>query len=165
MNFQLKGRPGPAKFIIMLFSVLLFTYCDSGHIGSAADMKEVIVETDRAFSELSVKEGRAAAFTAYADDEAVMYRDKAEPLMGKKSIVELMNRSGPGTLEWEPFKAEVAASGDLGYTLGKWTFSAPDSAGNETKSHGYYCSIWKKQQDGSWKWVYDGGVQGPGNDK
>jgi PleD family two-component response regulator len=32
---------------------------------------------------------------------------------------------------------------------------------NEKKSYGYYASIWKKQTDGSWKWVLDNGISGP----
>jgi len=64
-------------------------------------------------------------------------------------------------LTWEPTSVEIAASGDLGYTLGKWTYTVKDSTGEESSSFGYYISIWKKQTDGNWKWVFNSGISGP----
>lgn len=53
-------------------------------------------------------------------------------------------------LIWWPLYAGVAASGDLGFTTGPY---AIDEA-----RRGHYFTIWKKQPDGGWKWVFDGGV-------
>ena len=61
----------------------------------------------------------------------------------------------------KPSKAEIAESGDLGYTLGKYEYTEKTTDGEETKSNGYYVSIWKKNKDGSWKYVFDSGITAP----
>ncbi len=153
------------KYIFIMATLLLFIISGCAEKIDIANEKEKLLNADREFSKMSVKSGRAKAFEAYVDEDAVMYRDNAHPLKGKVRIVEMLNQNNSGTLKWEPFKAEIAASADFGYTLGKWIFTTVDNDGNEQKGYGYYCSIWKKQNDGSWKWVYDGGVKSPPHDK
>ena len=127
--------------------------------------KEQLIRTDREFSALSIEKGRYAAFDRYMDDDAVMYRDGAHPFKGREAIRELLSKGGGGALEWEPFLAGVAGSGDLGYTLGKWVFTVTDSLGAGQKAYGYYVSIWRRRQGGSWKWVFDSGIDGPPGDQ
>jgi ketosteroid isomerase-like protein len=69
----------------------------------------------------------------------------------------------PGTdsglmLTWVPVKAEISLSGDLGYTFGNWELFVKSS---DTTLYGNYVSIWKKQADGSWKYVLDAGCNTP----
>jgi len=60
----------------------------------------------------------------------------------------------PGTkLQWAPDYTDV--SGDLGYTYGRYTHLVPDSSGNVTESHGIFHTVWKRQSDGSWRYVWD----------
>lgn len=61
------------------------------------------------------------------------------------------------TLSWAPIKAEMAASGDLGYTYGNYVFAGKNKEGKLVTSHGKYTSIWRKQKDGQWKVVVDMG--------
>lgn len=124
--------------------------------------KTVLMETDRAFSKLSVEKGMYEAFDSYMADDATMYRNGSNPFVGREAIRPLLPKGNDGgVLKWEPTFADVAASGDLGYTLGKYEFIMPDSAGNPASSFGFYISVWKKQADGKWKWVFDSGIQGP----
>ena len=58
-------------------------------------------------------------------------------------------------LEWKPDYIDVSISGDLGYTYGKFTFSAIDTTGKLIESEGIFHTVWKKQEDGSWKYVWD----------
>ena len=122
--------------------------------------KTELLNVDREFSKMSEKKGIFKAFKYYADDKAIIYRDKQHPFSGKNSIVELMKDS-KGELSWEPFKADIAESGDLGYTLGKYEYTGKALDGKETKFFGYYVSIWKKQADGNWKYVFDSGITAP----
>ena len=126
--------------------------------------REELMAEDRAFSEMSAVEGRAAAFAAYQADSAVILRDNAHPFVGREAITELMARSPQGRLTWEPRFADVSESGDLGYTYGHWEYSETDSSGKEHKARGYYVSVWKKQADG-WKLVLDTGTDGPSLEK
>jgi ketosteroid isomerase-like protein len=52
-------------------------------------------------------------------------------------------------LGWWPLWAGIAQSGDLGFTTG------PVEVGGVRQGH--YFTMWKKQADGGWKWIYDGG--------
>ncbi|MFC1726100.1 YybH family protein [candidate division KSB1 bacterium] len=132
------------------------------------DSKKALDEmkkTDLEFSTCSVENGTYAAFDKFMDDNATVYREGKHPITGREKIRKILNPNSKTKLEWEPFKAEMAESGDMGYTLGKWTATYIDSAGMEKRSSGYYVSIWKKQPDGTWKYVFDSGVNGPPADK
>jgi ketosteroid isomerase-like protein len=66
------------------------------------------------------------------------------------------------TLTWTPVKAEMSASGDLGYTYGNYVYTAKNKEGKLVANYGKYTSIWKKQKDGQWKVVVDMGNSSPG---
>lgn len=62
-------------------------------------------------------------------------------------------------LVWTPMMIDVSDDGTLGYTWGKYEFTpapAPDGTQPPSRS-GLYLTIWKRQADGTWKFVYDGG--------
>jgi ketosteroid isomerase-like protein len=65
------------------------------------------------------------------------------------------------TLTWMPVKAEMAASGDLGYTYGNYVYTAKNKEGKLVANYGKYTSIWKKQKDGQWKVIVDMGNSSP----
>jgi ketosteroid isomerase-like protein len=60
-------------------------------------------------------------------------------------------------LEWEPLYGDISVSGELGYTYGTWKRTEKTT---KQISRGTYITIWKKQPDGSWKFVLDAGTQG-----
>ena len=62
-------------------------------------------------------------------------------------------KARPNVIRWKPLRADVAASGDLGYTWGV-AESGPGKTG-PFKPYGIYVTIWKRQTDGKWKFVYD----------
>lgn len=78
-------------------------------------------------------------------------------VIGKEAIRARFEKLGPqaGTLSWSPDFVDVSASGDLGYTYGKYGFTFADSNGVEQKSEGVFHSVWKRQVDGAWKYVWD----------
>ncbi|MBL0056459.1 MAG: hypothetical protein IPP31_09725 [Chitinophagaceae bacterium] len=64
-------------------------------------------------------------------------------------------------LKWEPKGGQVALSGELGFTYGVYALRPADK---DTLMYGNYVSIWKKQSDGSWKYILDSGNEGIGNE-
>jgi hypothetical protein len=65
-------------------------------------------------------------------------------------------------LEWEPLFADVSDDGTLGYTWGYAKYTSPGKDGAAPKiTLGLTLTIWKRQPDGSWKWVFDGGPAVP----
>ena len=116
-----------------------------------------MIDADKAFNAMAQREGTGRAFLAYSADDPVLIRPGSMPLLGKSAFIEAFSGVAGSALSWEPLWAEIAASQDLGYTFGRYTLRE----GGEIKAHGVYVSIWKKQQDGSWKFVLDGGGTTP----
>lgn len=65
-------------------------------------------------------------------------------------------------LVWEPDTAVVAASGDIGYTIGHSQVRQTNADGSVTiRSTGRYLTVWRRQPDGSWKVELDTGNTDP----
>ena len=98
----------------------------------------------------------------YADAEATMLPSGQHAVTGREEIRKQFADDPRGaTLVWKPFRAEVSVSGDLGYTLGTYESRAAGADGKIVTRYGKYCSVWKRQKDGSWKWVVDVGTPSP----
>lgn len=114
-----------------------------------------LLEADRAFAKASLVQGTRPAYLAWLAPEARFYRDGSLPLVGKETIRRALSASGrPEVLTWEPARADVSRSGDLGYTYG---ISGVKEDGPEgmTSNLGNYLRIWEKQSDLSWRVVLD----------
>ena len=146
--------------ILLLLSFVVITVVNSQP--KITDDKNALFNIDREFSKFSEENGIFKAFTSYMDNEAVIYRDKQEPFKGREAITELFKNSATTSqLIWEPTFADIDTNGNLGYTRGKWTYTATDSNNVISEATGYYVTIWKKQTDGSWKYVFDTGISSP----
>lgn len=116
-----------------------------------------LIDADRAFNDMAQKEGVGKAFIAYSADDPAMIRPGNMPILGKSALIEVFSKVTGSALSWEPLKAEIAGSQDLGYTFGRYKVRE----GEVIKTHGVYVTIWRKQPDGSWKFVFDGGGTTP----
>ena len=89
--------------------------------------------------------------------------DGADMIQGKESIAKGMSflDQKDNHLTWTPVYADMATSGDLGYTFGTYEFRSKDKDGKPTVTYGKYASVWKKQKDGTWKVVMDMGNASP----
>jgi ketosteroid isomerase-like protein len=113
-----------------------------------------LVEAERAFARLSVQAGQRAAFLANFADEGIGFQP--DPVKMK----ELLGARPPGAplvLDWEPWVADVATSGDMGYTTGPWT-RKPEGA---PARYGWYFTVWKRGPGGPWRVVADIGITSP----
>src|SRR5262249_31911941 len=63
-------------------------------------------------------------------------------------------------LAWQPAFAGMAASGDMGFTTGPWEFKG-DIKDEKPVGYGHFVTVWKKQADGSWRFVVDLGISHP----
>jgi ketosteroid isomerase-like protein len=112
------------------------------------DALRSLVETERAFSARSVKDGMRDAFLAYLADSGVLFRPF--PVNGKR-LWTARGRS-KATLIWEPSSAAVSWAGDLGYTTGPWEFR-PEIGGADSASHSHFISVWRRQADQTWRLI------------
>lgn len=58
-------------------------------------------------------------------------------------------------ISWTPTVAAASRSSDLGYTQGTYEMSFRDPGGKQVSDKGKYVTVWKRQQDKSWKVVAD----------
>jgi len=68
-------------------------------------------------------------------------------------------------LTWTPLKVDVSVDGTLGYTWGKYRYTSKGKDGKTADLVGIYLTIWKRQPDGTWKYVFDGAPQLPDDPK
>jgi ketosteroid isomerase-like protein len=105
------------------------------------------------------KHGHEAFITYFADDGVEVVDGGG--FNNKDAMRKQPPWPGGTTLTWTPIKAEMATSGDLGYTYGNYIYTAKNKEGKLVTSYGKYTSIWKKQKDGQWKVVVDVGNSSP----
>lgn len=110
-----------------------------------------LVAAERAFAKLSEAKGIKESFLANIADDAVIFRPG--PVPGKTWLAEHPNPQA--LLVWHPVYAEIARSGDLGWTTGPYEITVKGE-----KGYGQYSTVWK-QVDGQWKFVADLGIETP----
>ena len=115
--------------------------------------RRALVQAERDFAKAAATKGTRDAFLEFIADDGILFQPG--PVNGKKLWTERQPRKG--LLSWEPIFADVSRAGDLGYTTGPWEFR-PNGPDDKPVAFGQYFTIWKKQADGSWKFVLDRGV-------
>ncbi len=118
--------------------------------------KAEILSVEKAFNDMAQREGLTKAFEYYAAEDGVIRRSK-KVIKGKDAIRKWYeNDVRPNeTLTWTPTFVDVSQSGDLAYTYGNFTFTYPDSLGNLKANKGIFHTVWKRQADGNWRFVWD----------
>lgn len=127
-----------------------------------ADPAEVVA-AERAFAADGALMGITASFTRWSTADAIVIGGGQAQTVRESYPPDVPRPADEPLLAWWPNFAGIAMSGDLGFTTG-----GVEVGGNRT---GHYFTVWKRQPDGSWKWVYDGGsgasaadVPGPDSD-
>lgn len=125
----------------------------------AADKPEAaLLRADRDFQKATA-ERRLEGWMDYMADDAVLFTGK--PVVGKAAIREFYQGafSNPDfALTWEPTRGEMFASDDMGYTSGRYEMHGKNAKGEAVVRKGTYFTVWKKQADGIWKVIADGGA-------
>lgn len=118
--------------------------------------KDQIRKTEQEFAAMVKDQGIKPAFLKYATQEAVLMRNNTL-IIGKSEIQKHFEKQPPldGNLSWTPEFIDVSKSGDLGYTYGYYTLSIKDSTDRTTSQRGVFHTIWKRQPNGSWRFVWD----------
>ncbi len=152
-------QKGLLRFFLICIMTFLLTGCPTEHNVKVEVWIKEITAADKAFSDLSKKEGMRKAFIEYMENDGVLLRPNHPPIVGADAIDFLSQSVDTAyTLTWIPSAADVSQSGELGYSYGTYTLQMSDTA-----LYGTYVSIWKKQDDGKWKFVLDSGNPGLNN--
>lgn len=149
--------------LILLILILAFSSCTDKNmsIKQGNNLKDTLMKADRDFSNMSIEKNVSEAFINFAAPDVILMRENELPIVGFDSLKKYYEKRkfSNSRLKWEPLKAE--AEGDLGYTFGSWELDAKADDGSDTAVYGLYSTVWKKQQDGSWKFVLDCGNRTP----
>lgn len=115
-----------------------------------------LVSVERAFAKTSELIGTRDAFLTFFEEDAIVFAPK--PV----SVVEVYkDRSqSSSSLLWYPTYAEIAASGDFGFTTGPWEFRQ-NKNDQSPAANGHYVTVWKRGEYGLWKVVIDCGISHP----
>ena len=146
------------KQIFLPIFLLLFLACEpQKELPDPAKLKQEIVDAEAAFAKMAADKGIAEAFYTFAAEDAVIKRQNDTLIMGRAAIRQYY--SAPfyqsAKVEWKPDFVEVSTQGDLAYTYGKFTWSSQDSTGKVSKTSGVFHTVWQRQADGNWKYVWD----------
>jgi len=106
-----------------------------------------IEAAERAFAADGSAMGIRGAFLKHMAVDAIVF---APSPTNAKALYEAGSAEGEPKLQWWPLWVVAARSGDFGLSAGPWAIDG--------KRGGWFATIWRKDADGVWRWVYDGGA-------
>jgi ketosteroid isomerase-like protein len=125
----------------------------------AEAVRTSLIAADEAFAAATAERGLEGWLSAF-DSSAIQMEPDRPFTPGIQTIRAAMALAFADTtfrLTWQPTLAFASAGGDLGYTLGSWQSRHYNADGKAAVATGKYVTIWRKQADGTWKVVFDGG--------
>lgn len=112
------------------------------------------VQADRDFARLAGDSGAGIAFERWAAPDVHIFAGGGVQVNGPAAVGRMV--AGPSTWAWHPVAAGSSADGTLGWTAGEAVITTAGK-GNPTK----YLTIWRRQPDGTVRFVTDGGNARP----
>jgi ketosteroid isomerase-like protein len=130
---------------VLLMGVMLTAAGCAGSV-NVEEERNSLLAVDREWSQTTKDLDK---FLSYYTPDATSYPPGMPAVTGTDELRKMFSAmmSAPGfSLTWTATKADVGASGDLGYTAGTYQMSM---AGAMDK--GKFITMWKKQSNGEWK--------------
>jgi ketosteroid isomerase-like protein len=126
-----------------------------------AQARGAVRAADSAFSDLSYRMGTSFAFSNTIADDGVLF-GSPQLLVGPKAVREWYEARGQAaSLTWTPVYAAVAGSRDLAYTIGEYVSTGRGPSGAAVQRVGKYLTVWRRENNGTWRFVADGGNPSP----
>ncbi len=142
------------RIIYLLVIVVLATSCH--RYADKDEIKKEIFQTEKAFEKMTSERSIAEAFYYFADINAVISRENDTLIKGKENIKIYYEKNNKNaTVNWTPDYIDVSDCGTLGYTYGKYIWKIKNEEGIITEYKGVFHTVWKKQKDNTWKYVWD----------
>ncbi len=144
------------KAVLVILTLGISACENSSDAKKMEKWKAEIVAVEKEFNDMAQRDGLVKAFEFYAAEDGVIRRKK-KVIQGKAAITQWYKEDvRPNeTLTWKPTFVDVSKSGDIAYTYGDFVFTYPDSTGNTKTNTGIFHTVWKRQANGEWKFVWD----------
>jgi ketosteroid isomerase-like protein len=146
---------GDASAALPAALAALVARADAGPTHGGPDARAGAMDADRRFSAMAADSGVGAAFAAFAAPDGVLLGPGPTLIAGPDEIrAAFSGRPAGATLVWHPVDALASDVGDLAFTVGE-----AESRNPATGAIGYskYLTVWRRQGDGRWLYVVDGG--------
>ncbi len=137
--------------------ILAITMVSCQNTKDHVSLEKEIFQTEKSFEKMASEKGVAEAFYYYAAEDAVIKRENDTLIIGKKNIKTYYEKINDEktTVSWTPEYINVSADGTMAYTYGKYLWKIKDEQGKIIEYKGVFHTVWKKQSDKSWKYVWD----------
>jgi len=148
---------------ILLLLALLCGAAPAPQTAPAGAGEKLLRDLEARFAR-SVAERDRDAFLAFWAKDAAIFPPSGGPAIGPEKVWEQwasILEDKDVSLTWKPSRVEMAASGDLGYTYGRYESKRKGPAGEVVTHGGCYVTIWRKEKDGAWRVVLDIGSPDP----
>ena len=121
------------------------------------EAKKEILRTEREFQKMTVEKGVTEAFYHFADENAVILRENDTLIKGRENIRMYYGKKNlsDASVDWAPDYIEVSKCGTLAYTYGNYVWKVKKENGETAEYKGVFHTVWKRQKDKSWKYVWD----------
>lgn len=136
-------------------AILILVFSTATAFGQLQEKLQTMVDAEKAFANTSKEKSTRAAFTSFLGDSGLIFQKT--PVLGNRFWQEA--QEGKDMLTWEPVFADIAQSGDMGYTTGPWEYRS-QRTDTAPAAKGYFVSVWKKENNG-WKVALDIGISYP----
>jgi uncharacterized protein (TIGR02246 family) len=133
--------------------------------GDGGDAKKAVQADEAKLKQQMSAKDNEGVLSHYADD-AYFVVPGTPPADGSTAIRQVFANASTDPafkIDFTSDKIEVSKSGDMAYSRGKFTEQHTDSkTGKVMSESGSYLTVYRKQDDGSWKIVDDFAVADPG---
>jgi ketosteroid isomerase-like protein len=107
-----------------------------------------VVAAERAFAVDGLAMGIKGSFLKHSAADALVFQP--DPVNAHASLSAQPDGPPGPKLEWWPLWAGISRDGNFGFTTGPYAIDG--------SRKGHYFTVWKRQADGGWKWIFDGGA-------
>lgn len=145
------------KKLILLTGALIFLSCNQTPKIDKKAEGDALMQLSQEWSDVVTTGNLDKILEGWAED-AVMMVPGLSPLKGKEAIKAYVQAGlkMPGfSVRWEPLEVFVSDCGDMAYMIERNEMAVNDSLGNPIITYNKTVTIWRKEQDGSWKNVID----------
>jgi ketosteroid isomerase-like protein len=122
-------------------------------------LKAEVAGMEDAFCAMAKEKGVLAAFEHFAAPDVAFVDTDPRKFRGLAAVRERLGPDQPGvSVTWSAMFTDVSDDGTLGYNWGRYEWRSPSPGGQERVRTGFFLTIWKRQPDGTWRYVMDNGA-------
>jgi ketosteroid isomerase-like protein len=128
-------------------------------IGNSPGVR-ALVSADSQFGEKASALGPAPAMRGVLAEDGVLLTT-TQLVVGPRAASDYFESRRAFSISWVPRDARIAASGDLGFTIGDALATSVGPTGAAVQGFTKYLTVWRKDPDGRWRVVVTGANDRP----